>query len=157
MEDADPRFVKKMEEGDIIIAGDNFGCGSSREHAPVAIKAAGVSCVIAKSFARIFYRNAINIGLPIFTSAEAVKNLKNGDKVKVNVTKGEIFKTGRKKAYAAEIFPKFIKEIMKSGGLMSYAKKTAEEAPPARKTKSVGKKAKPIKKRAKPAKKKGKK
>ena len=84
MEDADPKFMKKMEKGDIIMAGDNFGCGSSREHAPIAIKAAGISCVIAKNFARIFYRNAINIGLPIFTSEEAVKNLKKGDIVEVH-------------------------------------------------------------------------
>lgn len=123
MEDADPKFMKKMEKGDIIMAGDNFGCGSSREHAPIAIKAAGISCVIAKNFARIFYRNAINIGLPIFTSEEAVKNLKKGDIVEVNVTKGEINKAGRKTTYKAEVFPKFIKEIIHAGGLMEYAKK----------------------------------
>ncbi|MFC1570539.1 3-isopropylmalate dehydratase small subunit [Candidatus Omnitrophota bacterium] len=123
MEDADPKFVSKLEEGDIIMAGDNFGCGSSREHAPIAIKAAGVSCVIANSFARIFYRNAINIGLPIFTSPEAVKNLKKGDVAEVSVAKGEINKAGRKTTYKAEIFPKFIKEIIRAGGLMEYAKK----------------------------------
>jgi len=123
MEDADPKFMKKMEKGDIIMAGDNFGCGSSREHAPISIKAAGISCVIAKNFARIFYRNAINIGLPIFTSEEAVKNLKKGDIVEVNVTKGEINKSGRKTTYKAEVFPKFIKEIIRAGGLMEYAKK----------------------------------
>jgi 3-isopropylmalate/(R)-2-methylmalate dehydratase small subunit len=143
MEDADSRFVQKIEPGDIIVAGDNFGCGSSREHAPIAIKAAGISCVIAKSFARIFYRNAINIGLPIFTSPEAVKNLKKGDKVEVNATKGEIAKVGRKKPYDAEVFPKFIKEIIRSGGLMAYAKKNkveAEEEKPKKKQKSTAKK-----------------
>ncbi|MFQ5953096.1 MAG: 3-isopropylmalate dehydratase small subunit, partial [Candidatus Omnitrophota bacterium] len=109
MEDADSKFAKKVNEGDIIVAGENFGCGSSREHAAIAIKGAGVSCVIAKSFARIFYRNAINIGLPIFTSPEAVKSLKNGDTAEVNAAKGQITKAGRKKVYVAEVFPRFIK------------------------------------------------
>jgi 3-isopropylmalate/(R)-2-methylmalate dehydratase small subunit len=122
MEHADPRFFKKVEKGDVIVAGENFGCGSSREHAPVAIKAAGISCVIAKSFARIFYRNAINIGLAVFTSPEAVGVLKKGDQVEVNVNKGEILKARRKTVYKAEVFPKFIKEIIRSGGLMEYAK-----------------------------------
>jgi 3-isopropylmalate/(R)-2-methylmalate dehydratase small subunit len=123
MEDADPKFMQKMAPGDIMVAGENFGCGSSREHAPISIKASGVSCVIAKSFARIFYRNAINIGLPIFTSPEAAKALKQGDKVTVNVTKGEIAKADQKTVYKSEIFPKFIKEIIRSGGLIKYAKK----------------------------------
>ena len=123
MEDADPKFASKVQKGDIIMGGENFGCGSSREHAPIAIKAAGVSCVIAKSFARIFYRNAINIGLPIFTSVEAVKNLKKGDTAEVDVNKGRITKAGRKTAYDAEVFPDFIKDIVKSGGLMESAKK----------------------------------
>ena len=123
MEDADPEFVKKINPGDMIVAGENFGCGSSREHAPIAIKAAGISCVIAKSFARIFYRNAINIGLPIFTSAESAEILKEGDQVEVNVNKGEISKAGQKKVYKAEVFPEFIKEIMESGGLIASAKK----------------------------------
>ncbi|MBL7073230.1 MAG: 3-isopropylmalate dehydratase small subunit [Candidatus Omnitrophica bacterium] len=123
MEDADPKFVKKMTPGDIIVAGENFGCGSSREHAPISIKAAGISCVIAKSFARIFYRNAINIGLPIFTNAKIAEILTDGDTAVVNVDKGEISKARQKKVYKAEVFPKFIKEIMKSGGLIAYAKK----------------------------------
>ena len=123
MEDADPDFVNKAKPGDVIVGGENFGCGSSREHAPISIKAAGISCVIAKSFARIFYRNAINIGLPIFTSVEAAEILKEGDTVEVNVTKGEISKSKSIKVYEAEVFPKFIKEIMKSGGLMEYARK----------------------------------
>ena len=161
MEDADSRFMKKMEEGDIIVAGDNFGCGSSREHAPIAIKAAGVSCVIAKSFARIFYRNAINIGLPIFTSPEAVKNLKSGDTAEVNATKGEIAKSGRRTVYTAEVFPKFIKEIIRSGGLIAYAQKNEpiKEEKPAkapRKPKKQAKKARVKKaaKRGRPAKRK---
>ena len=123
MEDADPAFMKNMSEGDIIVAGENFGCGSSREHAPICIKAAGVSCVIAKSFARIFYRNAINIGLPIFTCPEVVDALKEGDSVVVDSVKGEISKSKQKKVYKTEVFPAFINEIMKYGGLMNYAKK----------------------------------
>jgi 3-isopropylmalate/(R)-2-methylmalate dehydratase small subunit len=144
MEDADPKFVKKLEEGDIIVAGDNFGCGSSREHAPIAIKASGVSCVIAKSFARIFYRNAINIGLPIFTSPEAVKNLKSGDTAEVNVSKGEIARSGRKTVYTAEVFPKFIKEIIRGGGLIAYARKgePAEEKKQAKRPRKPGKQTK---------------
>ncbi|MDD5634387.1 MAG: 3-isopropylmalate dehydratase small subunit [Candidatus Omnitrophica bacterium] len=123
MEDADTNFIKKMKPGDIIVGGENFGCGSSREHAPLAIKTCGVSCVIAKSFARIFYRNAINIGLPIFTSKEAAGNLNAGDVVEVDLFKGEISKPSQKKTYKVEVFPEFIKEIMKKGGLMAYAKK----------------------------------
>ncbi|MBD3296140.1 MAG: 3-isopropylmalate dehydratase small subunit [Candidatus Omnitrophica bacterium] len=123
MEDADADFPEKVEEGDVIVAGENFGCGSSREHAPISIKAAGVSCVIAESFARIFYRNCINIGLPIFTSPEAVEALTEGDRVEVNADKGEISKAGCKTKYRSEIFPDFIQEMIKSGGLMEYAKK----------------------------------
>ena len=124
MEDVDPKFSSKVKKGDVIVGGENFGCGSSREHAPISIKAAGISCVIAKSFARIFYRNAINIGLPIFISEEAVNKIKNGDCVEINVNKGEISKVGQKKVFKSEIFPKFIKEIIKSGGLMEYARKS---------------------------------
>ena len=123
MEDADPTFVEKAVAGDIMVGGENFGCGSSREHAPIAIKAFGISCVIAKSFARIFYRNAINIGLPIFASEDAVENLKTGDKVEVNAGKGEIFKAGNKNPFKSDVFPKFLNEMILSGGLMSYAKK----------------------------------
>jgi len=140
MEDADPRFASRVNEGDIIVAGENFGCGSSREHAPISIKGAGVSCVIAGSFARIFYRNAINTGLPIFTSPEAVKNLKKGDTAVVNITKGEISKSGRKTVYKAEVFPGFIKEIIKGGGLMAYAAKMEQgKASQSRKTAGAGK------------------
>jgi len=123
MEDADPEFVKKVKKGDVIVAGENFGCGSSREHAPISIKAAGLSCIIAKSFARIFYRNAINIGLPIFTSREAAEILKEGDQVEVNVSNGEISRPRQKKVYKAEVFPQFINEMIKDGGLMAHAKK----------------------------------
>jgi len=123
MEDADPAFHGKVKEGDIIAGGENFGCGSSREHAPIAIKAAGVSCVIAKSFARIFYRNAINIGLPIFGCPEIIDHLKNGDTVEVDIDKGEASKAKNKTAYKMEVFPGFIKDIIKKGGLIAYAKK----------------------------------
>lgn len=123
MEDADPDFVKKIKKGDIIVAGENFGCGSSREHAPISIKAAGISCVIAESFARIFYRNSINIGLPIFTSTEAAKGIKEGEIVEVDSAKGEIRRAGREKAYSSEVFPAFISEMIRCGGLMAYAKK----------------------------------
>lgn len=123
MEDADPNFVKNLSKGDIIVGGENFGCGSSREHAPLAIKASGVSCVIAKNFARIFYRNAINIGLVILASPEAVDHVKNGDKLEVDLTKGTIKKYRAKTEYSSEVFPGFIREIIKSGGLIEYAKK----------------------------------
>jgi len=132
MEDADPDFVKKAKKGDMIVAGENFGCGSSREHAPLAIKSAGISCVIAKSFARIFYRNAINIGLPIFTSPEVAEAFKQGDRIVVNVNKGEISKANQEKSYRSEVFPDFIMEIVKDGGLISHANK--KTAPPKKKT-----------------------
>ena len=155
MEDAAPQFAKNVQEGDIIVAGENFGCGSSREHAPIAIKASGVSCVVAKSFARIFYRNAINIGLPIFTSPEAVKDLKNNDTAEVDATKGTVTKSGRKKAYDAEVFPEFIKEIIRSGGLMAYAKKMgpAEEPKPVKRKKKAVQRKKIVKRKAKTTKK----
>ncbi|MBU0571588.1 MAG: 3-isopropylmalate dehydratase small subunit [Candidatus Omnitrophica bacterium] len=124
MEDADPGFVKRKQSGDIIVAGENFGCGSSREHAPIAIKASGISCVIAKSFARIFYRNAINIGLPIFTCPAAALALKQGCQAAVDANNGTISKSGQKKIYQSEIFPGFIRDIMKTGGLMAYARKS---------------------------------
>ena len=122
MEDADPKFMEKMQVGDIIVAGNNFGCGSSREHAPISIKAAGISCVVAKSFARIFYRNCINIGLPIFTCKEVVDELNDGDTIEVNVTKGEVSNPKENKVYKSEVFPSFINEMIKCGGLMEYAK-----------------------------------
>ena len=123
MEDADKNFVKKVKEGDIVVAGKNFGCGSSREHAPIAIKASGISCVVAKSFARIFYRNAINIGLPIVTSADAPASLKNKDSVEVDTHKGTIRNISKRKIFKTESYPTFVNKIIKKGGLMNYVKR----------------------------------
>lgn len=120
MEDADPEFPNKVNKGDIIIAGKNFGCGSSREHAPIAIKAAGVSCVIAKSFARIFYRNSINIGLPILEAPEAAEAIKEGSEVEVDVAKGEIKDLTTGITYKAAPFPDFMRQIIAAGGLINY-------------------------------------
>ncbi len=118
MEDIDADFTKKVHKGDIIVAGDNFGCGSSREHAPIAIKASGVSIVIANSFARIFYRNSINIGLPILECPEAVKGINAGDEVSVDLAEGVITNLTTGKSYKAQPFPPFIREIIADGGLL---------------------------------------
>ena len=118
MEDIDKEFVKKVKPGDIIVAGDNFGCGSSREHAPIAIKASGVSLVIANSFARIFYRNSINIGLPILECPEAVAAIAAGDTVSCDLAKGEIVDETTGKTFRAEPFPAFIQNIIDKGGLI---------------------------------------
>lgn len=123
MEDADKSFVKKVKSNDIIVAGDNFGCGSSREHAPISIKASGISCVIAASFARIFYRNAINIGLPIVESKEAAKDIKAGDSVEIDTAKGRIRNLKKKKEYSIEAYPPFIHTIIKADGLMNSLKR----------------------------------
>jgi 3-isopropylmalate/(R)-2-methylmalate dehydratase small subunit len=123
MEDADPHFVNKMKVNDVIVAGENFGCGSSREHAPIAIKAAGISAVIAKSFARIFYRNAINIGLPILESKEAVNGIAEGDEIEIEFTIGEIRNVTTKKNYKATAFPPFMQQIIKAGGLIEYVRR----------------------------------
>lgn len=123
MEDADPDFVKKARPGDAIVAGDNFGCGSSREHAPIAIKAGGISCVIAKSFARIFFRNAINIGLPIFECPEAAEQMQEGDEIEINLAAGEIIDHTLKKRFKFEPFPQEMQEIIQAGGLMNFVKK----------------------------------
>jgi 3-isopropylmalate/(R)-2-methylmalate dehydratase small subunit len=122
MEDIDPDFTKKIEAYDIIVGGKNFGCGSSREHAPLVIKTAGISCVIASSFARIFYRNAINIGLPILESAETLGNIKNGDILEVDTDNGLITNLTTKKTFKTRPFPGFINEIINAGGLLNYAK-----------------------------------
>ena len=122
MEDIDPDFVKKAKKGDIIVAGENFGCGSSREHAPISIKAFGVSCVIAKSFARIFFRNAINIGLPIFESKEAAMEINEGDEVQVDMNLGKIINLTAKKEYSFTSFADEMKDIIRAGGLMEYVK-----------------------------------
>jgi 3-isopropylmalate/(R)-2-methylmalate dehydratase small subunit len=123
MEDADPQFSQKMSAGDIIVADRNFGCGSSREHAPMAIKAAGIACVVAKSFARIFYRNAFNMGLPIFESPEAVEGTAAGDLLAVDATSGEITNQTRNKTFRANPIPPFMQELIACGGLMNYAQK----------------------------------
>jgi len=119
MEDIDVDFIKKVKTGDIMVAGFNFGCGSSREHAPIAIKESGISCVIAKTFARIFYRNAINIGLAILECEEASDDIQNGDEVSVNFDNGVITNLTTNKTYQAEPFPDFIKEIIRSNGLLN--------------------------------------
>lgn len=123
MEDADPSWVNKMQKGDFIVGGENFGCGSSREHAPIALKAAGVSVVIARSFARIFYRNAINIGLPILECQEAADEIKQGDKIEVNLVKGEVKNLTSKMIYNAQPFPAFMQKIIKAGGLINHIKR----------------------------------
>lgn len=122
MEDADPEFPAKVQKGDIIVAGKNFGCGSSREHAPISIKEAGVSCVIAKSYARIFYRNAFNIGLPILESAEAAEDIAEGDRLEVDVNTGIIKNITRNKEYTATQVPPFMQNIIAAGGLINYVK-----------------------------------
>ncbi len=122
MEDIDRDFVKKARQGDMIIAGDNFGCGSSREHAPISIKALGISCVIAKSFARIFFRNAINIGLPIFESEEAGAEISDGDEVEVDINSSKITNLTTNKEYSFTPFADEMKEIIQAGGLMEYTK-----------------------------------
>ncbi len=126
MEDLDPDFVKKVRPGDVIVAGENFGCGSSREHAPVAMKAAGVSCVIARSFARIFFRNGINTGLPALVSPEAAGEIENGDEVSVDLASGAIENLTRGRRYQAEPFPEFLREIIGAGGLVAYTRKRLE-------------------------------
>ena len=122
MEDIDTVFVKKVRPGDIMVAGFNFGCGSSREHAPLVIKTCGVSCVIAKTFARIFYRNAINIGLPILECPAAAEAIQDGDEVSVDFDTGLITNHTRNESYQAEAFPPFIQEIISAGGLMNSIK-----------------------------------
>lgn len=122
MEDIDPEFVKNVQQGDIIVAGKNFGCGSSREHAPIAIKASGVSCVIASTFARIFFRNSINIGLPILECPEAADEIKAGDVLSVDFSTGEITDRTTGRTYKAEPFPPFMQRLIESGGLIGYIK-----------------------------------
>ena len=118
MEDLDATFVKRVRAGDIIVGGRNFGCGSSREHAPLAIKTSGIACVVAESFARIFYRNAINIGLPIIECPEAAKAISEGDEVEIDFDSGLISDLTTGKTYTAQPFPKFIQSIIEAGGLI---------------------------------------
>lgn len=122
MIDIDPDFINRVKPGDIIAAGKNFGCGSSREHAPIAIKEAGVSCVIAETFARIFYRNSINIGLPIIECPEAAQQIKAGDEVKIDFDSGIITNTTTGATYQGQKFPEFMQKIIRAEGLMNYLK-----------------------------------
>ena len=127
MEDIDASFASKVKKGDIIVAGANFGCGSSREHAPISIRACGVSCVIASSFARIFYRNAINIGFPILECKEAAEKIRDGDEVEVDFSSGTITDKTTGEVFKADVFPEFINKIIKSGGLLAYLKEKVEK------------------------------
>ena len=127
MEDIDADFVNRVKPGDIMVGGANFGCGSSREHAPIAIKASGVSCVIAASFARIFYRNSINMGFPILECPEASEKINDGDKVTVDFTTGVITDETTGETFQATAFPEFIDNIIKNGGLLKYIKATLDE------------------------------
>ena len=126
MEDIDKEFINRVKPGDIIMGTTNFGCGSSREHAPLAIKAAGVSCVIAKTFARIFFRNAINIGLPLLECAEAVDKTESGDNLEIDLASGEIKNLSRNLVFTAQPYPPFMAELISSGGLTNYTKKRLE-------------------------------
>jgi len=127
LEDLDPKFTSKVKPGDIIVAETNFGCGSSREHAPLAIKSAGVSCVIAKSFARIFFRNAINIGLPLLESEEAVDSTQDGDILEVDLSRGRIVNITRGLEFTSRPYPQFMSELIAAGGLIEYTRKRLAE------------------------------
>ena len=122
MEDIDPTFITNVKQGDIIVAGSNFGCGSSREHAPLAIKTSGVSCVIAQSFARIFFRNAIDIGLPLLECSEAANEIESGDKLEIDITSGKIDDIPQHKTFFAKPYPDFMTRIINAGGLINYTK-----------------------------------
>ncbi len=124
MEDLDESFAQNVQPGDIMVGGANFGCGSSREHAPISIKGAGVSCIVAESFARIFFRNAINIGLPILESAEAARDAQPGDSLSVDLTAGTITNARTGKTYQAKPFPPFVLQIIEAGGLVPYTRHT---------------------------------
>lgn len=126
MEDIDPEFAENVEEGDIIVAGKNFGCGSSREHAPIAIQGAGVSCVLAKSYARIFYRNAINIGLPIIECPEAVDDAENGDILEIDTAEGVVINTRTGQSYDATQHSPYVQDIIRAGGLMNAVAQRVE-------------------------------
>ncbi len=123
MEDADKDFPNKVKSGDIIVAGKNFGCGSSREHAPIALKAAGIQAVVAKTFARIFYRNAFNIGLPIFESREASEKVRTGEEIEIDADKGIIGNLTRCETYKANLIPPFMQELIAAGGLVAWTRK----------------------------------
>ncbi|MCJ7704448.1 MAG: 3-isopropylmalate dehydratase small subunit [Desulfobacterales bacterium] len=123
MEDERPEFIREVKKGDILLAEKNFGCGSSREHAPIALKAAGISCIIAKSFARIFFRNSFNLGLPLLEFPEASEAIKDGDRVQVDLSTGEIFDLTQKKTFFAKPSPPFMQELLRDGGLIPHLQK----------------------------------
>ena len=123
MEDERPEFHKKVRKGDILLAQKNFGCGSSREHAPLALKAVGISCIIAKSFARIFYRNGLNLGLTLLESSEASEAIQEGDRVRLNLATGEIFDLTQKKKFFAKHIPAFMQDLIRDGGLIQHLRK----------------------------------
>ncbi|MCS7252985.1 MAG: 3-isopropylmalate dehydratase small subunit [Armatimonadota bacterium] len=127
MEPIDPSFPSRVARGDILVAGENFGCGSSREHAPLAIKGTGISCIIAKSFARIFYRNAINIGLPILECASAAEEAEDGDLIECDLESGVILNLTKGTQHQAEPFPEFMRQIIESGGLINFVRRRLEE------------------------------
>jgi 3-isopropylmalate/(R)-2-methylmalate dehydratase small subunit len=127
MEDERPEFIKEVQPGDILVAEKNFGCGSSREHAPLALKAAGISCVIAESFARIFYRNGFNQGVPLLESAEAARTIRDGDRVRVNLNTGEIVDLTQNKAFFAKPIPAFMLNLIENGGLIPHLRKTGKK------------------------------
>ena len=127
MEDIDLNFAKEVKDGDIIVANKNFGCGSSREHAPIAIKESGISCVIASTFARIFYRNAINIGLPIIECDQAVKSIDKGDKLEINFDTGIIKNLTKDEEYQGQAFPEFMQNIINNNGLVGYIKNSKDK------------------------------
>jgi len=137
MQDERPEFVKQVKPGDILVAGKNFGCGSSREHAPLALKVAGISCIIAKSFARIFYRNGFNQGVPLLESAEAAGAIQEGDQVRVNLATGEIEDLTQRKTFRAKPFPSFMQELIDDGGLVAHLRKKGVRGN-AHKTRSSG-------------------
>jgi 3-isopropylmalate/(R)-2-methylmalate dehydratase small subunit len=126
MEDLDKDFAKKVQKGDIMVAGKNFGCGSSREHAPIALKSSGISCVIAETFARIFYRNAVNIGLPIIECPEGARDISDRDSISINFDTGEIKNITKNKTYIGTPFPDFMQKIIKSDGLINYIKEESK-------------------------------
>ena len=123
MEDLDPGFATRVQPGDVLIGGEDFGCGSSREHAPIAIKASGIGAVIARSFARIFFRNAINIGLPVLVSSEAAQEDQSGDELEIDLTAGTIKNVTHAKTYQAQPFPQFLQDIIAAGGLIPYTRR----------------------------------
>jgi 3-isopropylmalate dehydratase small subunit len=127
MEDERPEFYREVKEGDLLLAGKNFGCGSSREHAPLALKAAGISCIIAKSFARIFYRNSLNLGLPLLESPEASEAIQDGDQVRIDLATGEVFDITQNRKFSAKPIPDFMQQLLNDGGLIPHLRKKGQK------------------------------